>query len=402
MALRIASVLARERGWLAEHMTVSSFTSPTGVRKYVCASFPSACGKTNFAMMQATLPGWKVQVLGDDIAWLRIGADGRLWAVNPENGIFGVAPGTGPTTNPIALAACGQDTLFTNVALNSKTMDVWWPGMTEAPPGRLSTWLRRDWIPGGGDGQGTADEVAHANSRFTAPTRNVPTLAPEWQSPEGVPIDAIVFGGRRADVVPLVTQSRSWEDGVLMGATLSSEQTAAAEGTRGEVRFDPMAMRPFIGYDAGSYLKHWLSFTERTERAKLPKIFHVNFFRRGAPAKTGGKGLFLWPGFGDNVRLVEWMLQRCAGSDADANAIATPTGYVPAPGAINVKGLSAATVAAMDELCAVDAKAVLGEQPQNMAFLKSLGSSLPEGLRTTQAALVARLEAAAGVKSKSA
>ena len=399
-ALRIASVLAREQGWLAEHMALMKVTPPAGSGRkamYVAAAFPSACGKTNFAMMQPSLPGWSVEVCGDDIAWLRV-VDGRLRAINPENGFFGVAPGTGPATNPMALAACSSDALFTNVAIDPDTQDVWWPeidGPGKLPPARLVTWLKRDWTASSGESE---ESTVHPNSRFTAPAANCPSLAAEWQDPRGVPVDAIVFGGRRSETVPLVAQSRSWAHGVLQGATISSETTAAAEGRRGEVRFDPMSMRPFIGYDAASYLQHWLDVGAAAEAAgaQLPKIFQVNWFRRAPADAAGKKGRFLWPGFGENVRVVDWIIQRCLEpAEPSAIADASPAGFLPARGALNLEGLDAAAVRAVPELTTLDAAASLAEARRGGDFLRSLGPRLPESLKREQAALVARLEAAA-------
>jgi phosphoenolpyruvate carboxykinase (GTP) len=404
-ALRIASVLAREQGWLAEHMALMKVTPPPGSGRkpsYVAAAFPSACGKTNFAMMLPTMPGWKVEVLGDDISWLRI-VNGRLRAINPENGFFGVAPGTGPATNAMALASCARDTLFTNVAIDPTTQDVWWPGIDAAgqlPPPHLVTWLRRDWFASAPH-TGSVDDTVHANSRFTAPAANCPSLADEWQSPEGVPVDAIIFGGRRSETVPLVAQSRSWAHGVLQGATLSSEQTAAAEGKRGDVRFDPMAMRPFIGYDAASYLQHWLDVGAKAEAAgvKMPKIFHVNWFRRGPAGPGGKKGAFLWPGFGENLRVVDWVIKRCAEPAAASDiAVESPVGFLPARGALDLSGLEPAATRAVSEITAVDAAASLGEAKRSGDFLRTLGPRLPAALAREQADLVARLEAAAAAR----
>ena len=375
-ALRIASAIARDEGWMAEHMLILKLTSPLGVVKYVTAAFPSACGKTNLAMVTPTVPGWKAETLGDDIAWMRIGADGRLYAVNPEFGLFGVAPGTGWKTNPNAMEAIAKgNTIFTNVALTDDG-DVWWEGMTDEPPAHLTDWKGRDWTPA------SEEPSSHPNSRFCTPIRQCPIIASEYDDPNGVPIDAILFGGRRKTTIPLVTEARDWTHGTFMGATLSSETTAAATGAVGVVRRDPMAMLPFIGYDAGDYFSHWIEMGKDNDEAKLPKIFYVNWFRRD------DDGSFLWPGYGENSRVLKYVVDRLEGN---AKAIETPIGYVPAPGALDVDGLDV-TEAQLAKALAVDPEEWKAEIPQITEWFGKFGDKLPAVFWTELDGLKARLE----------
>jgi phosphoenolpyruvate carboxykinase (GTP) len=373
-ALRIASVMARDEGWLAEHMLILKLTSPAGVVKYVAAAFPSACGKTNLAMLAPTIEGWKVETLGDDIAWMRIGPDGRLYAVNPEFGFFGVAPGTNEKTNPNAIRTLERgNSVFTNVALTDDG-DVWWEGM-ENPPEHATSWKGEDWTPDSGE------LSSHPNSRYCTPIKQCPILAPEYDDPKGVPIDAILFGGRRASTIPLVTEARDWTHGTFMGATLSSETTAAATGQVGVVRRDPMAMLPFIGYNAGDYFNHWITVGKDNDAAKLPKIYYVNWFRRDE------EGKFLWPGFGENSRVLKWIVERI---DGQAEAAETPIGHVPTPDALDTEGLGM-TPEELEKALAVDVEEWKAEIPQITEWFEKFGESLPAVLWTELDGLKARL-----------
>ena len=385
-SLRIASVKARDEGWLAEHMLVTKLISPRDKTYYIAAAFPSACGKTNMAMLQPTIAGWKVEIIGDDIAWMRIGADGRVYAVNPEYGFFGVAPGTGWHTNANAMRTIELgNSLFTNVALTDDG-DVWWEGMTEEKPAHLTDWKGRDWTPDGRDGDGrelpSANEVSsHPNSRFCTPIQQCPIVAPEWDDPKGVPLDAIFFGGRRRSTIPLAVEARDWQHGVFMGATLSSETTAAATGQVGVVRRDPMAMLPFLGYNAGDYFQHWIEFGKGADAVKLPKIFYVNWFRCSA------EGKFLWPGFGDNIRVLKWAMERIEGTSA---AVDTPIGFVPTPGSIDVTGLDL-TEDEMRAAVAVDMDEWRAEIPSIQEWFDKIGDTVPSILVDELAALKQRI-----------
>jgi phosphoenolpyruvate carboxykinase (GTP) len=385
-SLRIASVMARDEGWLAEHMLIMKLTSPANTVHYIAAAFPSACGKTNLAMLEPTIPGWKVETLGDDIAWMSFGKDGRLYATNPEFGLFGVAPGTGWDTNPNAMRTIeAGNSVFTNVALTDDG-DIWWEGMTKEPPAHLIDWKGRDWTPSGLDADGNklpsaGSPAAHPNSRFCTPIEQCPILADEYNEPVGVPISAIIFGGRRKTTVPLVSQARDWQHGVFMGATLSSETTAAATGAVGVVRRDPMAMLPFLGYDAGNYFAHWIEVGKSADAAKLPKVFYVNWFRRDA---DGG---FLWPGFGENSRVLKWMVERLDGSTA---AVETPIGHVPTPEALDVEGLDMTTEQVAAAL-AVDADEWRAEIPLIETWFAQLGDTVPSTLRDELELLKQRL-----------
>ena len=365
--------MARDEGWMAEHMLILKLTSPEGEVKYVTGAFPSASGKTNLAMLIPTLPGWKAETVGDDIAWMKFDSDGRLRAVNPEAGFFGVAPGTGQATNPNAVKTIERNSIFTNCA-ETDDGDVWWEGMTTEPPEHLIDWKGNEWTP-------ESDEpAAHPNARFTTPASQCPTIADEWEDPAGVPIDAFLFGGRRATAVPLISEAFDWEHGVFLGATMSVETTAAASGDVGQLRFDPMAMLPFCGYNMADYFAHWLSIGQRDD-AKLPRIFLVNWFRKDED------GSFLWPGFGENSRVLEWIFRRCNG---EGEATETPLGLVPSASDINTEGLQL-DPAALEELLTVDPQLIEEQLPQMEEFLAKFGDDLPDGIRSQMEALKQRL-----------
>jgi phosphoenolpyruvate carboxykinase (GTP) len=378
-ALRIASVQARDEGWMAEHMLILKLTSPSGEVKYMTGAFPSACGKTNLAMLIPTIPGWKVETIGDDIAWMKFGADGRLYAINPEYGFFGVAPGTSMKSNSNAMLTITRNTIFTNCAITPEG-DIWWEGMTEQKPPELMDWLRRPWTPESGG------KAAHPNARFTTPAGQCPVIATEWEDPKGVPIDAILFGGRRAGIVPLVTEAFNWQHGTFLGATASSETTAASAGKVGRLRRDPMAMLPFCGYNMGEYFAHWLKIGQHSDSSKLPKIYYVNWFRQDQD------GRYLWPGYGDNSRVLEWIFERCNGT---AQASETPIGMIPEASDLDTQGLSM-PAEDLAKLLSVDIDGWLGEVPKIKEHFAQFGDDLPQGLRQELKELEQRLQAAKG------
>jgi len=373
LALRIASAMARREGWMAEHMLILRLTSPEKRAYHIAAAFPSACGKTNLAMLMPTIPGWRCETIGDDIAWMKIGADGRLYAINPEAGFFGVAPGTSYSSNPMAMDTIRENTIFTNCLLTDDG-DVWWEGMDGEPPAHGIDWKGRDWTPG------SAEVGAHANARFTAPARQCPCICPDWEKPEGVPVDIFVFGGRRAGVVPLVTEAFDWDHGVFLGATASSETTAANIGDIGALRRDPFAMKPFCGYNMGDYFQHWLAMGDRLG-AKAPRIFYVNWFRKDA------RGRFMWPGFGENSRVLKWMCERI---DGRAPAVSTPIGLLPEAKDLDLSGLDISPDD-MRELLRVDVDAYRSEADSVEKHFAQFGRRLPSRMRRQLDALRDRL-----------
>lgn len=373
-ALRIASVLARDEGWLAEHMLIMGVTNPEGKKKYFAAAFPSSCGKTNLSMLVPTLPGWKVETVGDDIAWMRFGQDGKLYAINPESGFFGVAPGTSMKSNPNAMRSISKNSLFTNVALTDEG-DVWWEGMTDTPPSHLIDWQGNSWTPGCGR------LAAHANARFTTPASQCPIIDPDWEKPEGVPISAILFGGRRPSLVPLVCEAFDWQHGVFFGASVSSQTTAAAAGTVGDLRHDPFAMLPFCGYHMGDYFSHWLKMGKTSLKEKLPKFYYVNWFRKGA------NGEWLWPGFGENSRVLKWIFER---SEGKASADKTPIGNLPKQGELDCSGLSISQKT-LEELFHIDKEGWKAESEKMKIYFQQFSEKLPKELLEELSMLNTRL-----------
>jgi phosphoenolpyruvate carboxykinase (GTP) len=374
LALRIASVVAKQEGWMAEHMLILCLTSPQGRKHYLAAAFPSACGKTNLAMMSPTLPGWKATCLGDDIAWIRVGKDGRLYAMNPETGFFGVAPGTSRQSNPHAVDTFAKNSLFTNVAL-TPVGDVWWEDSGVPAPARAIDWEGQEWTPNSGR------KAAHPNSRFTAPASQCPVIDPDWQNPEGVPLSAILFGGRRPSTIPLVNEAFDWEHGVFLGSACGSETTAAALGQAGVLRRDPFAMLPFCGYHMADYFAHWLSFGQGTDRSKLPKVYFVNWFRKDPSGK------WLWPGYGDNSRVLKWICERV---DGTASGVPTPIGNLPAPDALDLSGLNL-SAENVSQLLSVDVAGWKKETDDIAAYYAKFGDKLPSALKQQLDALRKRL-----------
>lgn len=374
-ALRIASVMGRDEGWLAEHMLIMGVTNPQGEKKYFAAAFPSSCGKTNLAMMMPTLPGWKVETVGDDIAWMRFGSDGRLYAINPEAGFFGVAPGTSMASNPNAMRTLTENVIFTNVALTDQG-DVWWEGMTKQPPDSLISWLGKSWT------SQTGEKAAHPNSRFTVDASQCPVIDPSWEDPQGVPISAILFGGRRSSTIPLVYEAFDWQHGTFLGATISSETTAAAMGKVGQLRHDPFAMLPFCGYHMGDYFKHWLTLGRKHASSQLPRIYSVNWFKKGKD------GEYLWPGFGENSRVLKWIFERTSGS---SRAVKSPIGLLPEEGALDVEGLKLSKDA-QKELFEIESSQWLKEIEELHQYFTLFGQHLPSEFHTELKNLRKRLE----------
>lgn len=374
-ALRIASIMAREEGWLAEHMLILGVTSPDGVKKYIAAAFPSACGKTNLAMLTPTIPGWKIETVGDDIAWMKFGADGRLYAINPEAGFFGVAPGTSMSTNKNAMLSMTENSIFTNVALTEDN-DVWWEGMTDEKPSHLMDWLRRDWNPT------LHRPAAHPNARFTAPANQCPVIDEKWESPEGVPISAILFGGRRSSVIPLVHEAFNWNHGVFMGSMITSETTAAAVGAVGQLRHDPFAMLPFCGYNMGDYFNHWVNIGSKSTEDKLPKMFYVNWFRKN------DKGKFIWPGYGDNIRVIKWVFERTEGVESYKDM---PFGRIPNDTALDTNGLDI-SASDLKDLFAVTKEQVEHEVAEINSYYAKFGNHIPAELKEEVKLLAKRAE----------